>query len=85
MASALPPPSKLRWPSDAGRFQGDTFMSIQNRSDDLEKVYDTLATSVDKAATKSELFLAKLALLLAHDVADPKRVATLCEAALADL
>jgi hypothetical protein len=60
-------------------------MSIQNRSDDLEKVYDTLASSVDRAAAKSELFLAKLALLLARDVADPKRVAALCETALADL
>jgi hypothetical protein len=60
-------------------------MSIQNGSSDLENLYDTIATHIDKAQAKSELFLAKLALLLAHDVADPKRVATLCEAALLDL
>ncbi|MDR1968136.1 MAG: hypothetical protein LBQ32_05515 [Burkholderiaceae bacterium] len=60
-------------------------MSIQNGSSDLENLYDTLATSIDKAQAKSELFLAKLALLLAHDLADPKRVAALCETALADL
>jgi hypothetical protein len=60
-------------------------MSIQNGASDLEQIYDALAASVDKAQAKSELFLAKLALLLANDVADPKRVVKLCEAALADL
>jgi hypothetical protein len=60
-------------------------VSVQNHSDDLEKLYDTLALNIDKAGAKSELFLAKLALLLAHDVADIRRVAVLCEAALADL
>jgi hypothetical protein len=60
-------------------------MSIQNGSSDLENLYDTLAAGIDKAQAKSELFLTKLALLLANDVADPKRVAALCEAALIDL
>jgi len=60
-------------------------MSIQNGSSDLEYLYDTLAASIDKAQAKSELFLAKLALLLANDVANPQRVAALCEAALIDL
>jgi hypothetical protein len=60
-------------------------MSIQNGSIDLEYLYDTLANSIDKAQNKSELFLTKLALLLASELDEPKRVAVLCEAALRDL
>jgi hypothetical protein len=60
-------------------------MSIQNNASDLETLYDTLAITVDKAGAKSELLLAKLALLLAHEINNPERVAALCEAALADL
>lgn len=54
-------------------------------STDLETLYDALATAIDRAASKRELFLAKLALLLAHEVNDPKRVGALCDAALDDL
>ena len=49
---------------------------------DLEKVYDALAQSLDAVGPeKSELFLAKLALLLANDIGDSGRVLTLIEAA----
>jgi hypothetical protein len=51
----------------------------------LERAYDTLATGIDRAGAKSELFLAKLSLLLAREVQDPARLAALCDAALADL
>lgn len=52
---------------------------------DLEKVYDTLATSIDRADAKRELFLAKLALMLAHELNDAKLIGSLCNAALKDL
>jgi len=42
---------------------------------DLERVYDTLAASLDSVGPdKSELFLAKLALLLSHEIDDAGRV-----------
>jgi hypothetical protein len=53
---------------------------------DLESTYDRLAEAIDNApAGTSELMLAKLALLLAHEVGDAARVQVLIEAALADL
>jgi putative Ca2+/H+ antiporter (TMEM165/GDT1 family) len=53
---------------------------------DLEETYDLLAEAVDRApAAQRELMLAKLALLLAHELGDRARVAALVEAALADL
>ena len=53
---------------------------------DLEKTYDTLATSIDVAgAGKTELFLVKLGLLLANELKDQKTFAALCETALRDL
>lgn len=54
-------------------------------STDLEMLYDTIATAIDNADASRELFLAKLALLLAHEVNDTARVSALCDAALKDL
>lgn len=52
----------------------------------LEQVYDTLADSLDAAGEgRRELFLVKLALLLANDQCDVSRFAQLCRDALADL
>lgn len=52
----------------------------------LEAVYDALAQAIDRAGpARSELFLVKLALLLAHDVGDAARVQALIEDALRDL
>lgn len=49
---------------------------------DLEQVYELLATRIDAlGADKSELFLAKLVLLLAHENGDPDRVRQLIDAA----
>lgn len=52
---------------------------------DLEQVYDDLAEAVDQAGDRRELFLAKLALLLANELGDRDRVAALTRQALADL
>ena len=52
---------------------------------DLEQVYDELAQAVDRAGERSELFLAKLALLLAQELGDRGRLAALIVAAEADL
>jgi hypothetical protein len=52
---------------------------------DLEQVYDDLAEAADRAGDRRELFLAKLALLLAHEVGDRHRVGALIGSALADL
>ncbi len=53
---------------------------------DLEQVYDTLALAIDRAGPEhAERFLAKLALLLAHELGDAARVAALAETALRDL
>ncbi|QHE90665.1 hypothetical protein PI93_001670 [Pandoraea fibrosis] len=41
----------------------------------LEEIYDALALAIDAAPEdKRELFLAKVALLLAHEIRDPQRV-----------
>jgi hypothetical protein len=52
---------------------------------ELEQVYDDIAQGVDRAGDRSELFLAKLALLLAQALGDQPRVAALVDTALADL
>ncbi len=52
----------------------------------LEQVYDALAQAIDQAGPeRTELFLTKLSLLLANEIADDARVQTLIESALRDL
>lgn len=54
--------------------------------DDVEEIYTALARSIDRAGPQNEaLFLAKLALLLGHQMADPARFAAALETALLDL
>lgn len=54
--------------------------------DDLEQVYETLATAIDRAGPQCEaLFLAKLALALAHRLADLAAVEAAIAEALLDL
>lgn len=53
--------------------------------DGLEKVYDRLATALDQAGDKSELFLVKLALLNANTLADAGLFEAHVAAALEDL
>lgn len=56
------------------------------RLSDLETFYDELAEHIDRATPeKAPLFLAKLALLLANEVADPTRLRRALESALRDL
>jgi hypothetical protein len=53
---------------------------------ELEAIYDALAQAVDRAPPgRSELLLAKLALLLAHEIGDAGRVQQHIDAALRDL
>jgi hypothetical protein len=53
---------------------------------DLETVYDTLAQAIDRSPEgKSELYLVKLALLLANELGSARRVIELSETALLDL
>jgi hypothetical protein len=51
--------------------------------DALESAYESLATAIDSAGEKEALFLARLALLLAHELGDvgifKKAVATALE------
>jgi hypothetical protein len=52
----------------------------------LEEIYDTLALAIDAAPQhKGELLLAKVALLLAHEIQDPQRVIDLIAQAASDL
>ena len=63
---------------------GDAKMQMEFTN--LEGVYELLAESIDKAGEeKAPLFLAKLALLLAREVADPAKAREAIEAALIDL
>lgn len=56
------------------------------RLSDLEKFYDALAESIDRATpAKAPLFLAKLALMLANEVRDPAKLQQALDAALQDL
>lgn len=49
---------------------------------DVEAIYATLAEAIDRVTPeKSELFLAKLALLMAHELDDLDRVRALIESA----
>ncbi len=53
---------------------------------DVETVYETLALQLDAVdAEKRELFLAKLALLLAHDVGDAAQACRRIHEAAEDL
>ena len=52
---------------------------------ELEAVYDLIATAIDGAGEKRELFLAKLALVLANQLADVEKVQTCVEVASRDL
>lgn len=51
----------------------------------LEESWEGLAQALDAAGPRSELFLAKLALLLAEALGDPARVRQLTATALEDL
>ena len=54
--------------------------------DRFERMYEALAPALDRAGPANEaLFLAKLALLLAHRLDDPDSFAACIEAALQDL
>ncbi len=54
--------------------------------EDIEKVYDLLATAIDAAGPEKEaLFLAKLCLILAHESRDLATVEAAIESAKADL
>lgn len=54
--------------------------------EDLERVYDLIAAAVDRAGPEREsLLLAKLALLLAHEIGDYAAVAEAVAAAERDL
>ncbi|MDR3400725.1 MAG: DUF2783 domain-containing protein [Pandoraea sp.] len=49
----------------------------------LEEIYDTLALAIDAAPEdKRELLLAKVALLLAHEIRNPQRVIDLIHQAV---
>lgn len=53
---------------------------------DVEAVYEALAEQLDAIdADRRELFLAKLALLLSHDLGDASRVRRLIAEAASDL
>ena len=54
-------------------------------TDDLEQVWEALAQAIDQAGERRELFLAKLALLLAHEIGDRAAVDRLIRATLEDL
>jgi hypothetical protein len=54
--------------------------------DDLEAVYEALATAIDTAGTEREaLFLTKLALLLGHELGDAAIFRRAIQTALEDL
>lgn len=52
---------------------------------DLEEVYELLADGIDRAGPQREaVFLAKLAMLLAHRLGDPVSVRDCCRIALGE-
>jgi hypothetical protein len=54
--------------------------------DDLEKVYEIIAAAIDEVgAEKEALFLAKLAITLAHQASDIEVVENAVSIAMADL
>jgi hypothetical protein len=61
-------------------------MVMPDTAIDLEAVYERLAAAIDEAGPgKSEVFLAKVILSLAHTIGDPAPVAAAIEACLKDL
>lgn len=52
---------------------------------DLERIYDRLAEAIDSTGSDSELFLVKLALLVAEALNDVERFNALIECAVHDL
>lgn len=52
---------------------------------EVERIYDRLAESIDQAGERSELFLVKLVLLLAHECGDASTTERLIDTALKDL
>jgi hypothetical protein len=53
---------------------------------ELERVYERLATAIDEAGPdKSEVFLSKLVLMLAQQLAEPERALAAIETCLKDL
>ncbi len=56
------------------------------QTNELEQIYDDLATAIDQVpASKHELFLAKLVMLLANEQDDPKRFGELLDVARQNL
>lgn len=56
------------------------------QTNELEQIYDDLATAIDQVpASKCELFLAKLVMLLANEQDDPKRFGELLDVARQNL
>ncbi|MBK6652214.1 MAG: DUF2783 domain-containing protein [Betaproteobacteria bacterium] len=56
------------------------------QTNELEQIYDDLATAIDQVpASKRELFLAKLVMLLANEQDDPKRFGELLDVARQNL
>jgi hypothetical protein len=53
--------------------------------DDLERLWTQLAEAIDVAGARREMFLAKLALLLANELGDGPTAERLVKAALEDL
>jgi len=53
--------------------------------EDLEQVYEALAEAIDRAGAQSEVYLAKLVLMLANDGQSPDAVLTAIENCLYDL
>lgn len=52
---------------------------------DLEALWESLADAIDAAGDRDKVFLAKLVLLMAEEIADRDRIAELIRAAQADL
>ena len=54
--------------------------------EDLERLYSQLADAIDQVGEDKEaLFLSKLALILARELGDPKKLAEVIDAARQDL
>lgn len=53
--------------------------------EDLEALWESLATAIDAAGERDKVFLAKVVLLMAEQIADRDRIADLIRTAQADL